>query len=308
MTRTYVITGSTSFLGRKLIQRLLAGGNTVYAICRNQAKALHLLGEDSHLVIVESELSAYGRLAEKIGDADVFIHLAWDGTGHSGRNMADVQRQNVMYAHEALQQAIFMGCKLFVETGSQAEYGIHQALITEETPCKPFSEYGKAKLEVCRDGFDMAEKGRIKYLHLRIFSLYGEDDHPWTLVMSCIQKMLRNEPIDLSDCTQNWNFLYVDDAARQIEGLMDNAIADLRYRHEIYHIASKDTRMLKDFVLAMKDVCQSSSPLNFGKIVPEYMVTLHPDVSKTASIVGTIDTVSFEDVVRRIAAKYGLKY
>ena len=123
MTRTYVITGSTSFLGRKLIQRLLAGGNTVYAICRNQAKALHLLGEDSHLVIVESELSAYGRLAEKIGDADVFIHLAWDGTGHSGRNMADVQRQNVMYAHEALQQAIFMGCKLFVETGSQAEYG-----------------------------------------------------------------------------------------------------------------------------------------------------------------------------------------
>lgn len=304
MTRTYVITGATSFLGRKLVQRLLAGGNTIYAICRNHGKAVQMLGDNRNLIILECELSRYEQLAEKIVSADVFIHLAWDGTDHGGRNMADVQRQNVLHCQEALRQAISIGCQLFVEAGSQAEYGILQAMITEESPCKPFSEYGKAKLEVCRNGFDTAEKGSIKYLHLRIFSLYGEDDHPWTLVMSCVQKMLHNEPIDLSACTQNWNFLYVDDAARQIEGLIDNAVSNPNYRHEIYNIASNDTRVLKDFVLSMKNVCHSSSLLKFGEVVPEHLISLNPNVSKTANVVGTIDTVKFENVIHRILVKY----
>ena len=71
--------------------------------------------------------------------------FAWGGTGHDGRNVQDVQRENVINTIAAMFAADKMGCQVFVEAGSQAEYGTVLECITEETPCHPFSEYGKAK-------------------------------------------------------------------------------------------------------------------------------------------------------------------
>ena len=39
-----------------------------------------------------------------------------------------------------------LGGKRFVAIGSQAEYGAHKELITEETTPHPFTAYGAAKL------------------------------------------------------------------------------------------------------------------------------------------------------------------
>jgi len=305
MQRSIVITGATSFLGRHLVQLLLSKGDVVYAVCRDKTKGKKVLGNSDKLHVVEAQMKDYACLADEIKQADVFVNLAWDGTGHDGRNNKEIQQQNIAYSKIAISQAVLMGCQLFVEAGSQAEYGTQTELITENTECRPFSEYGKAKLELWRYGCEIAETGKMKYMHLRIFSLYGEDDHPWTLVMSSVDKMLHNNPIDLSCCTQNWNFLYVDDATRMIESLMTYALQESTFRNEIFHIASRDTRPLKEFVLLIKSICQSSSLLNFGSITPEHIVSLTPDVSKTEAVVGVVDTVSFEDVIKRIVSRYG---
>ena len=149
----------------------------------------------------------------------------------------------------------------------------------------------------------MAEELGMKYLHLRIFSLFGETDHPWTLVMSCIDKMLRNEPMDLSPCTQNWNFLYVKDAARQIRALCQHAVETEDYKSEIYQIASEDTRPLKDFVEQMKELTETKSELHYGAVVPAHLVSLQPNMQKTKAVVGTLAEYDFDTVVKQIIDK-----
>ena len=252
-------------------------------------------------------MSEYGNLHREIDHADVFVNLAWGGTGHGGRNVQEVQKENVTYTVAAMFAADKMCCKVFLEAGSQAEYGTVLEKITEETPCHPFSEYGKAKLEVKNRLFELSEQLGVKYIHLRIFSLFGENDHPWTLVMSCIDKMLRNEPIDLSPCTQNWNFLYVKDAVRQIVGLCDYAFNASDYTHQVFNIASKDTRVLKEFVEEMYSLTQSRSELKFGAITPTNVVSLDPDMSKTEAAMGFISEQSFEDIINNIIRKYKLQ-
>ena len=259
-----------------------------------------MLGSDDALTLVEAQIEDYGQLSAKIAHADVFIHLAWEGTGHDGRNMTDVQLSNIRHSCEALEEARRMGCQLFVEAGSQAEYGTQLDTITEQTPCQPFSEYGKAKLEVCRHGFAVAAQGGIKYLHLRIFSLFGEDDHPWTLVMSCIDKMMCGEPIELSDCTQQWNFLYVGDAARQIALLCQYALGHDDFRHEVFNIASDDTRPLRRFVEEIQRLTASHSQLHYGAVTPQHTVSLRPDVSKVRRAIGFIASETFENIINRI--------
>jgi Nucleoside-diphosphate-sugar epimerases len=248
-------------------------------------------------------MSECGGLYLGVPEADVWVNLAWEGTGHDGRNQEEVQQANVVNTIAAMFGADKMGCRLFVEAGSQAEYGTVLTSISEATPCNPFSAYGKAKLEVCRRLSELSAELGIKYLHLRIFSLFGEGDHPWTLVMSSLDKMLRNEAVDLSPCTQHWDFLYVKDAARQIASLCDDALKIKEFRSEVYHIASGDSRPLKDFVERMKVLTGSESKLNYGAVIPQYVVSLQPDMSKTQAVVGKLCEYSFDDVINRMIEK-----
>lgn len=298
----YIITGATSFLGVELSKVLIQQGHQVIAICRPDSHGLTSLPEGEDVVF--AKLDEYGAMDTKIAQADVFIHLAWAGTGHDGRDATQVQRENIEYSLDAMRAAAKMGCTLFVMAGSQAEYGSTTLPQQEELPCAPFSEYGKAKLQMWEEGKKLAEELGMKYLHLRIFSLFGETDHPWTLVMSAVDKMMRNEPMELSDCTQNWNFLYVKDAARQISALCKYAMSAKDYQHEIYQIASDDTRPLREFVENIKALTKSNSELHFGAMIPPQLVSLQPNMNKTRRIVGPLSEYPFETVIQRIIDKH----
>jgi nucleoside-diphosphate-sugar epimerase len=294
----YIVTGATSFLGLELIDYLLREGHEVVAVCRPQSSALTNIPLGVEVVL--ADMSEYGGLYRDVPEADVWVNLAWEGTGHDGRNQEELQQANVVNTIAAMFGADKMGCRLFVEAGSQAEYGTVLTPISEATPCNPFSAYGKAKLEVCRRLSELSAELGIKYLHLRIFSLYGETDHPWTLVMSSLDKMLRNEAIDLSPCTQQWNFLYVKDATRQVVTLCDYALSRQDFRSEVFNIASDDSRPLKEFVERMKELAGSKSPLNYGAITPQNVVSLLPDMTKTRNVVGTLSEYSFDNVITSI--------
>lgn len=294
----YVITGATSFIGQELTALLLQQGHEVVAVCRPTSPARREVPAAAR--IVDAELFEYKHLHQQVAQADVFIHLAWAGTSHAERHNPDIHRKNIDYTLEAMQSAKQMGCRLFVEAGSQAEYGICNTIITEESPCHPVTEYGKAKLAVKEAGFELSEKLGIKYLHLRIFSIYGEKDHPQTLIMSALDKLLRNEPLALSSCTQNWNFLYIQDAVVQISRLCQYALDKENFDHEVFHIASAHSERLKGFVERLHVLSQSRSELHYGAITPVQTVSLLPDISKTQEAIGIVKEKSFDDIINHI--------
>lgn len=294
-----IITGATSFIGLHLMQYLLDEGHEVIAVCRNNSRNLDSL-VNKNVEIVFSDMQEYFTLGNKIINADAFINLAWGGTTHKERFNNDIHEENIKYSLDALEVAEKIGCKIFVEAGSQAEYGATFEPQSENSPCNPFSEYGKAKLKVKECGFQFSEKYNLKYMHLRIFSMIGENDHPWTLVMSALDKMLANESIDLSTCTQNWNFIYVKDAVRIIVRLCENAIINENFLHEVYNIASNDTRVLKCFVERMKELTCSSSRLNYGVNIPNKIVSLQPNITKSIKDSGFDDFHNFDEVINRI--------
>ena len=296
----YVVTGATGFIGAEFIFTLLNAGNTVYAIGRNETKARTILPVSDSLNFVKAELSEFKDLDSKIPEADVFVNFAWDGITVSGRDMTDVQKLNIQYAKEAMQAAKRMGCSLFVETGSQAEYGIVNEVISEDTPCNPFSEYGKAKLALSKECDELSHAIGIRYLHLRIFSVFGLRDHEHTLIKTSMDKLQQNMPVDLSPCTQDWNFLYVKDAAKQIMLLCEHAVQSESYQSEVFNIASDDTRVLKEYMLELKSVLHSTSELNFGAVQSARIVSLNPDINKLQKAINFVSSYTFADAIREM--------
>lgn len=293
----FFITGASSFIGVELCRYLSDNGHSVIAMSRRENEHLEEIMRDGHLQVFRADMQSLFDKAKGIG-ADVFIHLAWAGTTHEDRNNPAIHEENVRLSLECVKLAKQMGCQLYVDAGSQAEYGIVPGVLTEETPCNPITEYGKGKLRMYQESCILTKELGLKYIHLRILSVYGENDHDETLIKSSLKKLKANEPVVMQSGNQMWNYVYVKDAARQIAELSINAIGDKEFSQEVYNIASNDTRRLQDFIKAMKEIIGSTSVLAFGDYNPQKDVNLNPDTHKTSVIVKPLTTWEFEKVIK----------
>lgn len=272
-----VITGATSFIGKKLSETLRAHGwDVVHVVRRSQENA-----ENIKEVLLDME--NYDRLGDKIGFCDCFIHLAWNGTRGPARMDRKLQEQNCEYSLQGVRSMIAAGCKCIVSAGSQAEYGPHNEQINENSECHPNTEYGKAKLKFYNETAKLCECAGVKYREPRFFSLYGPDDYEGTMIMSMLRSMLENKPCELTQGIQMWDFLYIDDAIEALYRLCTQECPN-----GVYNFGSGDVRQLKDYVLEMARITRTESELRFGAIpYPKTgMVSLWPDVSKLEKELG----------------------
>jgi len=195
-----------------------------------------------------------------------------------------------------------LGCSVFIGSGSQAEYGKCVGKIDENYETNPTTEYGKAKLKAYEALQKIAKENNIKFIWTRIFSVYGIYDYKGTLAMSTLDKMKRNESIPLTQCIQNWDFIYVEDVARVMYLLANTSCME-----GIYNIASGESKQLKDFVLDMKKICKSRSELQFGAIPynSEGIVSFEPIVDKLKQNLVWSCEVEFEEGIKRIVEFIG---
>lgn len=295
--KSIVITGATSFVGIHLIRRWLKTDCHIYAVVRPDSKNINRLPEDERISFVELDLQDYGKLPMYISEADVFYHFAWEGTRMPYRDNDQMQEANYRYAVNAMEAAMKMGCKCFVGSGSQAEYGVTNGPVDENHPCIPLSAYGKYKLKTCEALANMADKTEMRLIWVRIFSLYGEYDYAGSLIMACLEKMSRNEPMEMTACTQMWDYLYIEDAS---EALF--RFAQVNCKNGIYNLASGEARPLKEYVNDIRDVLCSESVIHFG-VIPygiDGPISLEPRVEKIRNALGWKTDVSFKQAISNL--------
>ena len=280
-----LISGVSSFLGIYTAKELLSQGHELYGIVRKESKNREKLESLRGLQLISVDMKAFSSFAEKEElasaeavrkqedsfsreaaflqgdfalasllpkDLDAIIHFAWDGVGSKGRENPEIQEQNLLMSKGFYQWGLQSGVKYFLFAGSQAEYGRG----TRENP-QPVSAYGKAKLSFSRyglsggkgeEGYSFQEQEpQMDFLDLRIFSVYGIGDHESTLVQTLVQAVLAGQSMDLSPCSQMWNFMEARDLARAIAFLLEGGFGS-----GTYDLCGKESRPLKDYVLEIE--------------------------------------------------------
>lgn len=299
----FIVTGATSCIGTACVKYLLEKGHNVCAVMRENSKREKLFKAQlanvpqEKLNITYLEFEKYEILKNK---ADIFLNFAWAGTTQEGRNSTELQNSNVVNALNTMKIAANLGCKVYVEAGSQAEYGWQNGDITKETSqCEPYSEYGKAKLKCWLIGKELAQTLNISYIHLRIFSVYGETESDTAILPYCIRQMLTGKSIELSKCTQKWNFLYRHDAAQMICRLAEVHYCKDSPQIELYNIASNDTRILKDFINEFTDVCEQKPHIIYGAINSSKLLSLNPSIKKVIDTIGEMIFTPFSNGLKK---------
>ena len=303
-----IVTGISSFIGRNTAKQLVRDHHETYGVIRVKSRmkpeeAKKLLGVKDVISLDFDDIPnansagffAYldNSVFQTFGRFDCWLHFAWDGVGSAGRSDPEIQRRNVENAQKAYRIAQWLGCKLFVFAGSQAEYGKGNA----ETPL-PVSEYGKAKLQFALWAKNEAEKKKdISFLHLRLFSVYGPGDHVTSLVSTCIQTLLEGGDFKAGPCTQKWNYMFIDDCARAICTLAEKP-AEAPYR--AIDIASAEGRPLKNYVRTIFEMCGGKGRISFGvrENNAEGAADLLPN-TETLKKEGFTENYTFEDGIQR---------
>jgi len=283
-------------LGVALISECLKRKTSVTAIVRKNSQKKYLIPNSKLTTIIECDASSFASLAIDVQlGFDAFYHFAWEGTKNTDRNIVDTQYRNITYTLDAVRLAQRLKCNKFIGSGSQAEYGRAEGMINPEMAVSPDTAYGVSKYASGRLSAILAKQIGLDFIWLRIFSIYGVNDTPSTMIMYCIDSLLKGEKPILTQCGQRWDYLNCRDAARAFYLLGERGQSQC-----IYNIGNGVARPLSDYVYEIRDAIDPVLPLGLGEreYSPNQVMNLCPDISTLKRDTGFKPLISFSDGIR----------
>lgn len=269
--KNIILTGAAGFSGANLVETLVDHGYKVFAIVRPDSHHNVRISSIKNVELVSLDMKDISNLPGLIKeDCYAFIHLAW----HGARDDMDAQFENIEESLNSVRAAISLGCKKFIGTGSQAEYGVKDSVTSESASLEPITAYGAAKVAAMHLTKILAEKNGLSWNWARIFSLYGRYEPSGRMIPDLIANLKNGKDMHLSSCRQYWDYLDVTDAAEAFVAILEKGRSG-----EVYNIANGEFQPLKLFVDALCEKYSTGAKVHYGAN-PVPFISLMPDVSK----------------------------
>lgn len=295
MRQTAVVFGGTSFIGINLIERLILSGYDVVAVCRPKSPKMKNLYSkfDSQIQYIEVDICSvdtYLHNMDKIEKCDYLYLASWEGTSQrddatANKRSADGLIQCLQFILEKLQ------CKRVIQLGTQAEYGRPSRVVTENTICKPITEYGKEKLRFYDTASLICRNKDVPLIEYRIHSVYGRNRGG--LLDYVIAKLKTNETCYLNtNCSQMFDYIYIDDC-------IDALLLGMQELPEgTYNISSGNQFTLKEYLEKIRIIVNPNCSIVYGTQKDDVSPDFFYDSSKIRHITGWRPKYSFENGIK----------
>jgi nucleoside-diphosphate-sugar epimerase len=269
-----IVTGASSFIGCHLAIKLSNDGYNVIAtgskrsnlytgIQKDRIKSLMNNNVQFETISIINKEKTKKFINKYL--PNIWFHLpAWTSDWKSYDFDLDKAFQlNVLpleYIYEYLSES---GCLGFIQVGSEAEYGGNKECKNEKDPCYPLMPYGFSKLMQTIRVKQLAYQYNLCTRVGRVFTPFGKLENPNKIIPSVINHIEKNKIIELSNCEQKRDFIYIDDLINGFVTLLDDLNRDPLF--DIFNICSGNATRLKDLLLMIASELGSSHDLlKFG--------------------------------------------
>lgn len=167
-----MVTGATGFVGRHLVNELLACGHSVVAIARDIERAQEMRWFD-RVEFIQCDLHKdFQHLFQTEHLPNAIVHLAWPGLPNY-RDFFHIS-ENLPADLAFLEAAVKSGVPHLLVAGTCLEYGMQYGPLTEEMETRPTTPYGFAK-DALRKALQLLQKEKpFRFQWMRLFYMYGE--------------------------------------------------------------------------------------------------------------------------------------
>ena len=245
MSETILVTGSTGFIGMRVLKSLLEEGERVKVFLRTESLASSL---PEGVEVVRGSFSDMESLGRAVCDVDRIVHLAGvtKALDEKGSDMGNVMPvRNLLEAtkkhNPALKRFLFVSS---LTVAGPASEGIHG--VKESDPAQPVSAYGRSKLRA--ETLCMESSGLIPVTIVRPPAVYGPGDRD---VLQVFQMLAKGVLVSAgSAATQRFSMIYVDDLVR---GIMAAARSE-KAVGRVYYITSSCSSSWDEVIAAARPV------------------------------------------------------
>ena len=209
-----LVTGATGFVGSNLTRKLIALSCPVTIFVRKSSNFWRIKDMISKLDIYEVDISDAPKVKKNLNKIrpDVIFHLANAGLYRGESASPEILvKTNLIGTINLMEAAKNIPTKLFVNTGSSAEYGPKNKPMNEEDLCMPTTFYGLTKLSSTLATNIYASRQKIPIVTLRLFSPFGPFDDKSRLISHTILSALKNKPLYLGSPTSVRDYIFIGD-------------------------------------------------------------------------------------------------
>ncbi len=295
-----LVTGGAGFIGSHLVDRMLSTGWRVTAVDsfdpfydpRIKERNIEAHNRDPAFRLHRLDIRDCSGLRENLhGEFDVIVHLAARaGIRPSLRDPRSYVDVNVCGTQTLLELTREWGTPQFVFASSSSVYGVNPNVPWSEQDRNllPISPYAATKLSGELLGHTYSYLYGIRFLALRLFTVYGPRQRPDLAIHRFARQMLDGRPIPLfGNGDTRRDYTYVSD-------IVDGIMAATEYNHsgfEVINLGNTKTVSLAEMVRALEDALGV-------KAVVEYHPEQPGDVAQTwANIRLAKERLNFEPQV-----------
>ena len=247
-----LVTGSTGYIGKALIKKLIEKNFTPVVLLRNY---LPTNNEDDSLIKYD-----YNNLdIENLKKLNIkcIYHLAWGGAYGNDRNNITLQLENIKTDQKILEIAKQIGCKQIVYASSIGEF---QFVKDNQIDFTAYNVYAATKLLSHVNFIETCNINKIQFKSVIITNTYGGDINFNRFIHNCIINMHNNIPMKLSSCVQDFDVIHIDDLS---EFFILVSKKDVMYAE--FYAGNNDIYPLKKYVEEIKNVVNPHYNLEYSE-------------------------------------------
>ena len=258
--KSAIITGVGGFIGSHLCNRLLNDGVKVYGV--DVVDAVHERFSHPSYVPITASFIDYNRLHELISEpVDIFFHLAWAG-GLLQTSFIDYELQlsNAKYACDAYLEAVKIGCKRYVNSGTNNQVEIKQFINTLDFQPRTTCIYAAAKTALELIIRTLATKYETEYVATMIPMPYGEGNRSMQLFNVVMKSLIDGKSPSLIEGNNLYDMVYIEDIVGAFIAVAENGKAG-----RSYYVGHRKLRTFRSWIEDIRDIVAPDVELKFGE-------------------------------------------
>jgi nucleoside-diphosphate-sugar epimerase len=294
MKNRFLITGATGFVGANIVRGLIARGEDVSVIVRENKLNWRLNDISSKINVFESDIlnPQLEELMEKIRP-DYIFHLAAYGVLSSQKDLNKMTEVNLRGTANLINAAKNIPFKLLINTGTFFEYGSGVNKLKESDVLNPINNYGATKAAATIYCQKEGIKNKLPIVTFRLFSPFGYFEDEKRLIPSIILSSLKNRTINISVPATVRDFVFIEDVVRAYLGSVRINFSP----GEIINVGSGIQHSIKEVVNMILKLTKSRSKVEWGSTREDRFVEpkrWEADISKAKKILRWEPEYTFE--------------
>jgi len=306
--RHVLVTGGAGFIGSHLVDSLLRDGHRVTvlenfdAFYPRAAKGRNIAAHRCNPLwrLVEVDLRDLESMRTQIaGDVDAIVHLAAKvAVRPSIQDPIGYQEVNVRGTQNLLELARERGVRQYVFTSSSSVYGINPRVPwrEEDADLRPISPYASTKLSGEFLGRVYSHLYGIRFIALRLFTVYGPRQRPDLAIHKFARLMREGRPIPFfGDGTTRRDYTFIDDIVAGIR-------AALAYEHtmfEVINLGNNQTVTMLEMVHGLEHALGVSAVMDRLPEQPGDVPQTWASIEKARSLLGYEPRTAYLDGLAR---------